>query len=193
MSRFEVETTDIPDLVLVRPRPTVDARGWFMRTFSADEFAAAGVLHTDLVQENHSRSSRGVIRGLHTRAELREYKLVRVPHGRIFDVVADLRPWSPTFMQWRGFIVDDVDHLQVRVPAGCAHGFQTLSESADVCYRVDAPYDPRLDITISWRDPQLNVDWPMPDAAVLSERDRTAPPLSAVFDRLSDWFGAQYA
>src|SRR5215475_4213614 len=113
----------------------VDSRGWFMRTFCEKEFAAAGVQLAKLVQENHSRSARGVIRGLHTRAELRESKLVRVPHGRIFDVVVDLRPWSAAFLQWRSFMLDDVDHLQVRVPAGCAHGFQVLSDSADVCYR----------------------------------------------------------
>lgn len=188
MSRFEFAPTEIPDLLVVKPRPFVDERGWFMRSLSADEFAAAGIDVGALVQENHSRSTRGVVRGLHVRSELREAKLVRVPRGRIFDVAVDLRPWSPTFLQWRSWILDDVDHLQVRIPAGCAHGFQALSDPVDVCYRVDAPYDPERDVTIAWDDPEIGIGWPLPEAAVLSERDREAPRLAEVRDRLPGWF-----
>jgi dTDP-4-dehydrorhamnose 3,5-epimerase len=188
MSKFEIAETDIPGLLTITPLPVHDHRGWFLRSFSAEEYAAAGIHQAEMVQENHSRSSRGVLRGLHTRAEPREAKLVRVARGRIFDVVADLRPWSPAFLQWRGFILDDAAHMQLRIPAGCAHGFQTLSALADVCYKVDAPYDPALDVTIAWDDPDLAVAWPLADP-VLSERDRAAGPVSVVRPHLGTWFG----
>ncbi len=188
MSQFHISRTDVPGLLTIRPHPVVDDRGWFMRSFSADEYATAGIHQAALVQENHSRSRHGVLRGLHTRAEPSEAKLVRVARGRIFDVAVDLRPGSPTFLQWRGFVLDDEEHLQVRIPAGCAHGFQVLSDTADVCYKVDASYDPSLDITIAWNDPELAITWPLGNP-VLSERDRKAPPLSAVRDLLPEWFG----
>jgi dTDP-4-dehydrorhamnose 3,5-epimerase len=189
MPRFEFETTDIPDLLVIRPSPATDERGWFMRAFCADEFAAAGIDPAALVQENHSRSNRGVVRGLHVRSELREAKLIRVPRGRIYDVAVDLRPWSPTFLQWRSWILDDEDHLQLRIPPGCAHGFQALSEVVDVCYKVDAAYDPARDVTIAWDDPEIGVRWPLPDVTI-SKRDRDAPRLAEVRDQLPGWFPA---
>lgn len=188
MSQFHISYTDIPGLLTIRPDPKKDDRGWFMRSFSAEEYATAGIHQAALVQENHSRSRHGVLRGLHTRAELSEAKLVRAARGAIYDVAVDLRPGSPTFLQWRSFMLDDEEHLQVRIPAGCAHGFQVLSESADVCYKVDAPYDPSLDITIAWNDPSLGITWPLGNP-VLSQRDADAPPLSAVREHLPEWFG----
>jgi dTDP-4-dehydrorhamnose 3,5-epimerase len=187
MQRFEFVPTDVPDLLLITPKPMPDNRGWFMRSFSAEEFTAAGIDAAALVQENHSRSVRGVIRGLHVRSELREAKLVRVPRGRVFDVVVDLRPWSPTFLQWRGWILDDVEHRQVRIPPGCAHGFQALSDTADVCYKVDAPYDPDRDITIAWNDPDIGIRWPLAEV-VISDRDKAAPRLAELRDQLPIWF-----
>jgi dTDP-4-dehydrorhamnose 3,5-epimerase len=189
MSQFQISRSDIPGLLTLRPRPVADDRGWFMRSFSADEFATAGIYQSALVQENHSRSRHGVLRGMHTRAELSEAKLVRVARGQVFDVAVDLRPGSPTFLQWRSFVLDDEEHLQVRIPAGCAHGFQVLSDAADVCYKVDAPYDKSLDVTIAWNDPELGIAWPI-GTPVLSERDRNAPPLSAVLEYLPAWFGS---
>jgi dTDP-4-dehydrorhamnose 3,5-epimerase len=189
MSQFHINQTDIPGLLTIRPHPIADDRGWFMRSFSAEEFTTAGIDQSALVQENHSRSRHGVLRGLHTRAELSEAKLVRVARGRVFDVAVDLRPGSPTFLQSRSFVLDDEEHLQILIPAGCAHGFQVLSEAADVCYKVDAPYDKSLDITIAWNDPELAITWPLSNP-VLSERDRNAPPLSAVRDYLPKWFGS---
>jgi dTDP-4-dehydrorhamnose 3,5-epimerase len=188
MSRFDIRQEDVPGLLTIRPHPALDDRGWFMRAFSAQEYAAAGIHHAALVQENHSRSRYGVLRGLHTRAELSEAKLVRVARGRIFDVAVDLRPASPTFLQWRSFVLDDEEHLQLRIPAGCAHGFQVLSDTADVCYKVDAPYDPALDVAIAWNDPELAVSWPL-GGPVLSDRDRQAPLLSEVREYLPKWFG----
>lgn len=188
MSEFEFESTDIPDLLVVRPRPARDDRGWFMRTFSAQEFAISGIDQAEMVQENQSRSRRNVLRGLHSRAELREAKLVRAARGKVFDVVVDLRPTSPAFLQWQGFILDDIDHLQIRVPPGCAHGFQVLSDTADVCYKVDASYNPALDVTLAWDDPEIGITWPLPDP-ILSARDRAAPRLSEIRDYLEKWYG----
>jgi dTDP-4-dehydrorhamnose 3,5-epimerase len=160
-----------------------------MRSYAVAEFAAAGIDHAALIEENHSRSHRGVLRGLHTRSELREAKLVRVAHGRVFDVVVDLRPDSPTFLRWRSFVLDDEEHLQVRIPAGCAHGFQVLSDEADVCYKVDAAYDPDHDVTVAWNDPDIGVAWPLPEP-ILSDRDRQAPTLAELRGQLAGWFGA---
>jgi len=192
VARFEIVEQDVPGLLVIRPQPRGDERGWFMRSYSVAEFAAAGIDHASLVEENHSRSRRGVLRGLHTRSERREAKLVRVVRGRVFDVVADLRPGSPTFLQWRGFVLDDEDHVQIRIPAGCAHGFQVLSDEADVCYKVDAPYDPDHDVNVAWNDPDLAVTWPLPDP-ILSERDRHAPKLAELRPHLADWFGTHGA
>ncbi|MEV7655922.1 dTDP-4-dehydrorhamnose 3,5-epimerase [Streptomyces anulatus] len=183
-----IEKSRILGLRLVTPRPIRDERGWFMRTYSADEHGSADMPVESFVQENQSRSRKGTIRGLHTRAELREAKLVRVPHGRIFDVVVDLRPTSPTFLQWESFILDDEEHRQLLVPAGCGHGFQALSDEATVCYKVDAPYDPALDVAVAWNDPELAIDWPLADPLV-SARDQAAPALAEVKNRLGDWFG----
>jgi dTDP-4-dehydrorhamnose 3,5-epimerase len=191
MSQFHIAETDVPGLLTIRPHPIADDRGWFMRSFSAQEYATAGIHHSALVQENHSHSRHGVLRGMHTRSELSEAKLVRAARGRVFDVIVDLRPGSPTFLQWRSFLLDDEDHLQILVPAGCAHGFQVLSDMADVCYKVDAPYDQSLDVTIAWNDPALGITWPIGNP-VLSERDRNAPPLSAVREYLPEWFGGVY-
>src|SRR4029079_17409457 len=122
--------------------------------------AAAG-LPTAFVEESQSRSRRGVLRGLHGRAALSEGKLVRCARGEVFEVVVDLRPWSPTFSQWESFALDDVAHRQVWVPPGMVHGFEVLSEEADICYRMDAAYDPSLDIAVSWDDPELAIPWPL--------------------------------
>ena len=192
VARFEIAEQEVPGLLVIRPQPRRDERGWFMRSYSVAEFAAAGIDHASLIEENHSRSSRGVLRGLHTRSERREAKLVRVVRGRVFDVVVDLRPGSPTFLQWRSFVLDDADHVQIRIPAGCAHGFQALSDEADVCYKVDAPYDPDHDAAVAWNDPDLAIPWPLPDP-ILSERDRNAPGLVELRPHLTDWFGTHGA
>lgn len=176
-------------LRLFRPRPIADERGWFVRVFDRETYAAAGVDHTRLVQENHSRSRRGTLRGLHARSDLAEAKLVRCARGRVFDVVVDLRPWSSTFLAWTSVALDDEEHTQVLVPPGCAHGFQAVSELADVCYRVTAVYDKSKDVALAWDDPQLAIPWPIADP-VLSERDRRAPTLEELRPNLSSWFGS---
>jgi dTDP-4-dehydrorhamnose 3,5-epimerase len=186
---MEVRDGPLEGLRLIEPSPVGDERGWFPRVFDRDTHAAAGIDHTRLVQENHSRSRRGVLRGLHVRTELAESKLVRCAHGHVFDVVVDLRPWSSTFARWASFDLDDERHLQVLVPPGCAHGFQAQSEVADVCYRVDAVYDKSKDAALAWDDPELAIPWPIADP-VLSPRDQQAPTLGELRPSLEAWFGA---
>lgn len=174
---------------VITPEPRRDERGWFLRVFDAELYRAAGIDHTRHVQENQSRSARGTIRGLHTRSHLSESKLIRCVHGSLFDVIVDLRPWSPTFLQWESFELDDVDHVQVYIPAGFAHGFQALADPTDIGYRVDAPYDPTLDVALAFDDPDLAIPWPLADP-IVSDRDRAAPRLADLKPRLEEWYGA---
>lgn len=185
---MEIRQTTLHGVTTLVPRPISDHRGFYVRVFSWDVAADAGIDHTALVQENQSRSWRRTVRGLHTRRELTEAKLVRCAHGQVFDVVVDLRPWSLTFGRWESFVLDDEEHRQVYIPPGCAHGFQALSEVADVCYRVDAPYQPGVEAGIAWDDPELAIPWPLGDP-ILSERDQQAPALADVRPLLGDWFG----
>ena len=185
---MEIHETALHGVVVIEPRPIPDDRGWFTRVFDVAEHARAGIDHTALVQENQSRSRRGVLRGLHTRSELREAKLVRCARGRIFDVVVDLRPWSPSFGRSQHFALDDESHRQVLIPAGCAHGFQALTDEVDVCYRVDAPYEAGKDVALAWDDPELGIPWPI-TPPVLSERDAAAPGLAEIRPHLESWYG----
>lgn len=173
----------IAGVVVFTPTPYADERGFFTRTFDHAVTRAAGVDPDSFRQDSQSRSHLGVVRGLHLRTGRGEGKLVRCASGAVFDVVVDLRPDSPTFLEVESFRLDDVDHRSVYVPAGCAHGWQALTEPADVCYRIDREHDPAEDLTIAWNDPAVAVPWPEP-VTVLSDRDRTAPPLAEVRDRL---------
>ena len=121
---------------------------------------------------------------------LSEGKLVRCARGAVFEVAVDLRPWSPTFTQWDSTVLDDMTHRQLWVPPGVVHGFQVLSDEADVCYRMDARYEPSLDLAIAWDDPDLGIPWPL-SPPILSERDRTAPRLAEIAPRLAEWFGSE--
>jgi dTDP-4-dehydrorhamnose 3,5-epimerase len=185
---MDISDTDILGVKLLEPKVFPDDRGWFCETFSARRHAAAGIDHSRFVQENQSRSRRRVIRGLHTRSELREAKLVRCARGAIFDVAVDLRPWSPTFGRWQGFELDDQRNRQLLIPPGCAHGFQALSDAVDVCYRVDAYYDPSVQVAIAWDDPDIGITWPLDDP-VLSAKDLAAPRLVELRDHLARWYG----
>jgi dTDP-4-dehydrorhamnose 3,5-epimerase len=177
-------------VLLIEPSPIADERGFFVRTMSADVLLQAGIDHAGFVQENQSRSRRGTLRGFHMRTALSESKLARCARGSVFEVVVDLRPWSSTFGRWEDFTLDDVAHRQVFVPAGCAHGFQVLSEWADICYKHDAVYAPELEGALAWDDPELAVPWPIADP-ILSDRDRTAPTLAAIRPQLVGWYGAE--
>jgi len=187
---MEIRPAKLAGAFTLEPAPFVDGRGFFVRTMSWDVLERAGLRHADFVQESQSRSRARVLRGLHGRRHLSEAKLVRCAHGDIWDVIVDLRPWSPTFLQWQGFVLDDVRHHQLYVPAGFAHGFQVLSHEADVCYRMDSPHDPSLDLSLAWDDLELAIPWPVPHPLV-SERDRQSPTLAELRPHLEEWFGSE--
>jgi dTDP-4-dehydrorhamnose 3,5-epimerase len=163
--------------LLFQATPFSDERGFFCRTYDSDVARAAGIAPEAFMQDSVSRSVRGAIRGLHVRGGLGESKLVRCSYGAIFDVIVDLRPDSPTYRNWESFDLRDDLPATLYVPAGCAHGFQALTEPADMTYRIDRAHDPAEDISIAFDDPELGIPWPLP-ATVMSARDRDAPPLA---------------
>lgn len=169
--------------LLFIPTPHVDERGFFSRTFDAEIARSAGLDPVAFVQDSQSRSARGVVRGLHTRRGAGEGKLVRCSFGEVFDVIVDLRPASPTFKSWESIRLRADEQVSLYVPAGCAHGFQALTEPADVAYRIDRPHDPAEDVAIAFDDPSLGIPWPLP-AAMMSDRDQKALPLDAALDLL---------
>jgi dTDP-4-dehydrorhamnose 3,5-epimerase len=137
----------------------------------------------DFVQDNHSRSSRGILRGIHFQTTPGQAKLVRCLRGRVWDLAVDLRRKSPTYGEWEGHELDDERHRQLFVPVGFGHGFCVLSDVADVAYKLSSPYDPATEAGIAWDDPDVGVDWPIDDP-ILSERDRGAPRLAEIADEL---------
>ena len=166
----------IDGALLFKPIPHVDERGFFCRTFDAEVARAAGI-DPGFAQDSLSRSRRGVVRGLHVRSGDGEAKLVRCSYGAIFDVIVDLRSASPTYHNWESFELRDDEQVSLYVPVGCAHGFQALTDPADVSYRIDRPHDPSEDVSIAYDDPELAIPWPLPVTA-RSERDRLAPRLA---------------
>ena len=175
--------TKLDGVVLVEPVVHGDERGFMLESFSRDAWRELGV-EVELVQHNHSRSSRGTLRGIHFQTAPGQAKLVRCARGEILDVAVDLRRDSPTYGQWEAHVLDDVKHRQLFVPVGFGHGFAVLSETADVCYQVSSYYDPATEAGIAWNDPDVGVEWQVSDP-LLSERDRNAPKLAEVADSLS--------
>jgi dTDP-4-dehydrorhamnose 3,5-epimerase len=171
-----IEKTDLIDVLVLVPRPFRDDRGLFTRTFDADIFDAyfgeVGRAAT-FVQDSQSRSAQGVIRGMHGRSGRGEAKLVRCANGAVYDVLVDIRRDSPTFGRKQAFQLDDADFRHLFVPPGFLHGFQALTATADVCYRIDRPHDPTEDLGVAYDDPDLAIDWPLPVFAV-SARDAGA-------------------
>jgi dTDP-4-dehydrorhamnose 3,5-epimerase len=174
---MKVTPTTLPGVLILEPTVIADARGSFLESFNQREFDRAIGAQTTFVQDNHSFSTRGVLRGLHMQAEPHgQGKLVRVARGRIFDVVADVRSASPTFRRWVGTELDSDGHRQLWIPAGFAHGFVVLGDDADVVYKTTSDYVPQSEIAIRWNDPDLAIAWPDPGAPfTLSDRDSTAP------------------
>jgi dTDP-4-dehydrorhamnose 3,5-epimerase len=168
----------IAGALLFKPTPHVDERGFFCRTFDVEVMLAAGIDPGKFAQDSLSRSARGVVRGLHVRRGDGEAKLVRCSYGTIFDVVVDLRAASPTYRNRESFELRDEEQVSLYVPAGCAHGFQALTDPADVSYRIDRAHDPAEDVSIAFDDPELAISWPLPVAA-MSRRDQLAQPLAA--------------
>jgi len=171
--------TRLPGLVLLAPAMHGDGRGFFVETYRADAWAAEGV-PAEFVQDNHSRSRRGTLRGIHFQTHPGQGKLVRVARGRVFDVAVDLRRGSPTFGDWEGFELDDERGHQLYVPVGFGHGFCVLSETADVVYKCTAYYDAATEAGIRFDDPDVGVRWPADVELIYSERDRDAPLLADV-------------
>jgi dTDP-4-dehydrorhamnose 3,5-epimerase len=175
----QVTPLALPDVVRVEPRVARDARGWFYESWSGERFAQHG-LPDQFVQDNVSRSERGVLRGLHLQHPFGQGKLVSVLHGEVFDVAVDVRRGSPTFGRWCGEQLGAEPGRQLYVPVGFAHGFVVLSDSAVVAYKVTERYHPETELTIAWDDPDIGVEWPLSAAPSLSPKDAAAPRLRDV-------------
>jgi len=173
----KVLATELPGLVVIEPTVHRDARGWFLESWRESRYREHGI-DVGFVQDNHSRSQRGTLRGLHAQLAPRaQAKLVRCVSGAIFDVAVDIRRGSPTYGGWAGFELSAENFRQLYIPAGFAHGFCVLSETAEVEYKCSEVYAPEHEIAIAWNDPRIGVRWPVQDP-VLSPRDREALPLA---------------
>lgn len=168
---MKVTATKIPDVLILEPKVFGDERGFFMESFNAKKFSQATGLDVTFVQDNHSRSSKGVLRGLHYQLQQPQGKLVRVVSGAVFDVAVDIRQSSPTFGQWVGVELSAENHRQLWVPAGFAHGFLVLSDTADFLYKTTDYYAPEYERCIIWSDPELAVVWP-DESPSLSQKDQ---------------------
>ena len=175
---MHIERTAIDGVLILQPKVFGDARGFFLESFNQAAFDTAVGHHVDFVQDNHSRSSRGVLRGLHfQRAPKAQGKLVRVTAGAVFDVAVDIRPDSATFGRWVGAELSGENHRQMWIPPGLAHGFLVLSDTADFLYKTTTYYAPQWDRGIRWDDPQIGVTWPLEGTPVLSAKDQVQPLL----------------
>jgi len=175
---MNVVNTAIPDLLILEPRVFGDARGFFMESFNARAFQEATGLDVDFVQDNHSRSTRGVLRGLHYQIQQPQGKLVRVVRGSVFDVAVDLRKGSPTFGKWDGVELSEDNNRQLWIPPGFAHGFLVTSESADFLYKTTDYYAPEFERSLAWNDPAVGVEWPLTGEPLLSAKDVAGKPLA---------------
>jgi dTDP-4-dehydrorhamnose 3,5-epimerase len=175
--------TNLDGPMLIETERNGDARGFFMETYRRSLYASFGI-HDDFVQDNHSRSSRGVLRGMHFQTEPGQAKLVRTVRGSIFDVVVDVRRGSPTFGEWEAFEISEENARQIYVPVGFAHGFCVTSDVADVVYKVSSYYDPVFESGIAYDDPDVGIRWPEGLDVHVSHRDAQAPRLAEVADRL---------
>ena len=175
---MKVIQTAIPDLLILEPKVFGDARGFFMESFNAKAFRDATGLDVSFVQDNHSRSGKGVLRGLHYQIEQAQGKLVRVTRGAVFDVAVDLRQSSPTFGQWVGIELSEENNRQFWIPPGFAHGFLVTSDSADFLYKTTDYYAPQFERSLAWNDPTVGVEWPLEGITpLLSAKDLAGKPL----------------
>jgi len=166
-------------LKLITPKVFFDERGFFKESYQKPLYHERGI-DCDFVQDNHSFSKKGTIRGLHFQTFPGQAKLISVVHGKIFDVAVDIRPDSSTFGKWEGVFLDDIEHKQLFIPIGFAHGFCVVSETAHVVYKVSTLYDPKHEKGFRFDDPQIGISWPI-EAPMVSERDRLAPFFYEVF------------
>lgn len=174
---MKVTSTTIADVLIIEPKVFGDERGFFLESFNQRAFNAATGTNLSFVQDNHSRSAKSVLRGLHYQVEQPQGKLVRVVRGSVFDVAVDIRPQSPTFGKWFGLELSEHNSLQLWVPPGLAHGFLVLSESADFLYKTTDYYAPALERCIAWNDRVLAIDWPLAGVnPTLSAKDAAGQP-----------------
>ena len=171
---MNVVTTDLPGVLILEPRVFGDERGFFYESFNAKAFEQATGESIQFVQDNHSRSQKGVLRGLHYQLENTQGKLVRVTHGEVLDVAVDLRRSSPNFGKWVAVRLSADNHRQLWVPEGFAHGFVVLSESAEFLYKTTDYYNPSAERSIRWDDPDLAIDWQLAQTPQLSAKDQAA-------------------
>ena len=169
--------TDIEGVVILEPKVFGDDRGYFMETYNKDDFEKLG-LHYDFVQDNQSKSKKGVLRGLHFQKTHPQAKLVRVLEGEVFDVAVDLRKGSPTYGKWEGVVLSGENKKMFMIPRGFAHGFVVLSETAVFTYKCDDVYHPEDEGGICWNDPAIGVEWPYEGEPLLSEKDAKHPPFA---------------
>ena len=174
---MEVIKTAIPDVLIIEPKVFGDERGFFLESYNEQKFQAATGVKASFVQDNHSRSARNVLRGLHYQIQQSQGKLVRVVSGEVYDVAVDIRKSSPTFGQWVGCLLTATNHRQMWVPPGFAHGFVVLSEIADFLYKTTDYYAPEHERAILWNDPQLGIDWKFQGKPILSAKDLAGTPL----------------
>jgi len=174
----KVERTSIPDVLILEPAVFRDARGFFYESYNRRSFAAATGLDVDFVQDNHSRSARHVLRGLHYQIRQPQGKLVRVVAGEIWDVAVDLRRGAPGFGRWVAAKLDAASRRMLWIPAGFAHGFVVLSEQADVVYKATDFYAPEYERTLLWNDPAIGIPWPLEGEPVMTDKDRRGLPLA---------------
>lgn len=169
---MQVTATDLPEVLIIEPKVFGDARGFFLESFNAKAFAEATGVDLPFVQDNHSRSAQGVLRGLHYQIQQAQGKLVRVVRGAVFDVAVDVRRSSPNFGRWVGVELSEDNHRQLWVPPGFAHGFLVLSDSADFLYKTTDYYAPEHERSVLWNDPAIGIDWPLPGEPLLSGKDQ---------------------
>jgi len=176
---FTVTTTAIPDVLILEPKVFGDARGFFFESFNARDFTRATGVDVQFVQDNHSKSAKGVLRGLHYQIQRAQGKLVRVVQGSVFDVVVDLRKSSPTFGRWVGVELSADNYRQLWIPPGFAHGFVVLSESAEFLYKTTDYWYPEHERTLLWNDAALGIDWPQGVVPALTAKDAAGVPLAS--------------
>ena len=176
---YTVIQTAIPDVLILEPKVFGDSRGLFFESFNAKDFANVTGLDVNFVQDNHSKSAKGVLRGLHYQLQQAQGKLVRVTQGAVFDVAVDIRKSSPTFGKWVGCELSGNNHRQFWVPAGFAHGFVVISESSDFLYKTTDYYAPQYERCIAWNDPSIGIVWPSDINPMLSVKDQQGVSLAA--------------
>ena len=169
----------IPDVIILEPKVFGDDRGFFFESYNQQIFNDAIGQNVQFVQDNHSRSTKGVLRGLHYQVQQPQGKLMRVVRGAVFDVAVDIRKSSPTFGQWVGVELNEDNHRQLWVPAGFAHGFLVLSDSADFLYKVTDYYAPEFECCIAWNDPDISIEWPIEGLPVISSKDKAGSKLNS--------------